>query len=104
MGNKIMKCFGLQKKDNVFKYVVRREIKRGDKTFYKSPKVQRVITEKRLRRKKLIKREKLDRYKTSKEEAAKYEKLLSVVMKEKKAAHHAHADKVTAEAPAKGKK
>ena len=41
----------LRKQDDVTKYVVRREIKRGDKTFYKSPKVQRLVSEKRLRRK-----------------------------------------------------
>ena len=90
--NKIAAIFDLdRKKDNVCKYVVRREIKRGDKTYYKSPKVQRLITEKRLRRKKLIKREKADRYKTSQEAAAKYEKLLSQYTKERKAARTAEA-------------
>lgn len=49
--NYIRKVFNLRKKDDVRKYVVRREIKKGDKTFYKSPKIQRLITEKRLRRK-----------------------------------------------------
>jgi len=92
--NKIAAVFGLDpKKDDVTKYVVRREIKRGDKTHYKAPKVQRLITEKRLRRKKLIKREKLDRFKTSKEAAAKYEKLMSQYVKEKKAARQAEAKK-----------
>lgn len=85
--NKIAAVFGLdKKKDDVCKYVAKREIKRGDKTHYKAPKIQRLITEKRLRRKKLIKREKLQRFKTSKEDAAKYEKLLSQYVKEKKAA------------------
>merc|ERR1712066_883066 len=64
--NKIAAVFGLDKKtDDVTRYVARREIRRGDKTHWKAPKVQRLITEKRLRRKKLIKREKLDRYKNS---------------------------------------
>lgn len=49
----IRKTFSLRKQDDVRKYVVRREVKKGDKTFYKSPKIQRLITEKRLRRKKL---------------------------------------------------
>merc|ERR1712172_41845 len=84
--NNIRQVFGLRKQDNVCKYVARREVKRGDKTHYKAPKVQRLITEKRLRRKKLIKREKLQRFKTSKEESAKYEKLISQYVKEKKAA------------------
>lgn len=72
-------------KDDVCKYVNRRTIKRGDKTFYKAPKIQRLVTEKRLRRKQLIKKEKADRYKASKENVEKYEKLLSQYAKEKKA-------------------
>ena len=35
----IRKVFALRKKDDVRKYVVRREVKKGDKTFYKSPKI-----------------------------------------------------------------
>jgi small subunit ribosomal protein S6e len=88
----IAAVFGLDlKKDNVCRYVARREIKRGDKTHYKAPKVQRLITEKRLRRKKIVKRERLDRFKTSKEAAQKYEKLMSQYVKEKKAARSAAA-------------
>jgi small subunit ribosomal protein S6e len=88
--NKIAAIFGLdKKKDDVCRYVARREIKRGDKTHYKAPKVQRLITEKRMRRKKLQKREKADRFKTSKETAAKYEKLISQYTKEKKASRKA---------------
>merc|ERR1711957_697953 len=72
--NKIAAVFGLDpKKDDVCKYVAKRKIKR-------------LITEKRLRRKKVMKREKLQRFKTSKEDAAKYEKLISQYVKEKKAA------------------
>ena len=83
----------MRKKDDVRKYVVRREIKRGDKTFYKSPKVQRLITEKRLRRKRLERRDKLNRFKASKDAKAKYEKVLSKYIKEKKAAHkHEHEE------------
>jgi len=77
--------FALRKKDDVRKYVVRREIKKkNDKTFYKSPKIQRLVTEKRLRRKTLLKRAKLDGYKKSKELRAKYEKVLSKYIKERK--------------------
>ena len=99
--NKIAAVFGLdKKKDNVCKYVAKREVKRNDKTHYKAPKVQRLITEKRLRRKKLIKREKADRSKTSKEEAAKYEKLISQYVKEKKAARTAASKEEAATKPA----
>jgi small subunit ribosomal protein S6e len=68
----------------VRKYVVRREVKKGDKTFYKSPKIQRLITEKRLRRKSLAKRNKAEAFKKSKELRAKYDKVLSKYIKEKK--------------------
>jgi small subunit ribosomal protein S6e len=85
----------------VRKYVVRREVKKGDKTFYKSPKIQRLITEKRLRRKKLLKKAKVDGFKKSKELKAKYDKVLSKYIKERKAAHH-HA--APAEAPVAAKK
>jgi len=84
--NHIIKTFALdKKKDDVRKYVVRREIKRADKTFYKSPKIQRLITEKRIRRKATIKKEKLNRFKVTKESTKKYEALLSQYVKEKKA-------------------
>ena len=69
------------------KYVVRREVKKGEKTFYKSPKIQRLVTEKRLRRKVLNKRAKVDGFKKSKELKAKYDKVLSKFIKERKAAH-----------------
>jgi small subunit ribosomal protein S6e len=86
----IRKVFALRKTDDVRKYVVRREVKKGDKTFYKSPKIQRLITEKRLRRKKLVKRSKLANFKKAKEDKAKYDKILSKYIKEKKSAHHGH--------------
>jgi small subunit ribosomal protein S6e len=74
----IVKTFSLDlKKDDVRQYVVKREIKRKDKTFYKSPKIQRLITETRLRRRKLHRTDVKDRYKNTKEATEKYEKLLS---------------------------
>lgn len=85
--NYIRKVFALRKKDDVRKYVVRREIKKKDKTFYKSPKIQRLITEKRIRRKKLAKNEKKDSFKAKKEARAKYDKVLSQYIKERKALH-----------------
>jgi len=84
--NNIIKTFALdKKKDDVRKYVVRREIKRKDKTFYKSPKIQRLITETRLRRKRQHKAEVVGRNKSTRESLEKYEKLLSQYAKEKKA-------------------
>ena len=99
--NYIRKVFALRKKDDVRKYVVRREIKKGDKTFYKSPKIQRLITEKRLRRKRTHKKEKQERYQKEKDARAKYDKVLSQYIKEKRvAAHHkAGGEEATTAAP-----
>jgi len=109
----IRKVFALRKQDDVRKYVVRREVKKGDKTFYKSPKIQRLVTEKRIRRKQLQKKAKVEGFKKSKELRAKYEKVLSKYIKERKAVAHPEAapakeepKKVEAAAPKKptGKK
>lgn len=90
--NGIAKTFALDvKKDDVRKYVVRREIKRGEKTFYKSPKIQRLVTETRLRRKRVNKQNRVDRWRISKDATAAYEKLISQHAKEQKAARHAAA-------------
>ena len=94
----IRKVFSLRKTDDVRKYVVRREVKKGDKTFYKSPKIQRLVTEKRLRRKHLAKKAKVDNFKKSKELRAKYDKVLSKYIKERKATSHVAAEPA---APAK---
>lgn len=106
--NKIRQAFVLRKTDDVTKYVVRRELKKGDKTFYKSPKIQRLITEKRYRRKVLWKKEKQNKWKASKEANVAYEKLLSKYLKEKKAAakkeHQAVAPTPAAPAKAAPKK
>merc|ERR1712167_163231 len=101
----IRQAFALRKNDNPTKYVVRREIKAGEKTRYKSPKVQRLVTETRLRRKALAKRTKQQRWKSSKEEHQKYEKLLSKFLKEKKAAakKEAAAAKTPTATPARDK-
>jgi small subunit ribosomal protein S6e len=85
----IRKVFALRKNDDVRKYVVRREVKKRDKTFYKSPKIQRLVTEKRLRRKKLAKKAKVAGFKKSKELRANYDKVLSKYIKERKSAAHA---------------
>lgn len=78
--------FGLRKVDDVRKYVIHRTITRGDKTYYKAPKIQRLVTEKRIRRKKLDKQAKLNKWKANKTALESYEKLLSQYAKEKKAA------------------
>jgi len=82
----IRQAFALRKKDDPTKYVVRREIKSGEKTRYKAPNVQRLVTATRLRRKAVLKKTKQQRWKASKEAAQAYEKILSKYLKEKKAA------------------
>ena len=52
--NKIRKLFNLKKDDDVKRYVIKREIKKeGKKLRIKAPKIQRLITDVRLRRKKI---------------------------------------------------
>jgi len=95
----IRKVFALRKKDDVRKYVVKREVKKKDKTYYKSPKIQRLITDRRIRRKKLYKKLKKDNYKKGIDARAKYEKVLSTYLKEKKvksdAEKHAKTEETT---------
>jgi len=83
----IIQLFALRRgKDDVRKKVVRRAIQKGDKTYYKSCKIQRIVTEQRLRRKIVNKRAKKERWTKTKEAHASYEKLLSKYLKDKKAA------------------
>ena len=83
--SKIRKVFGLEKQDDVRKYLAKRKIEKNDKTFYKSPKIQRIITDKRVRRKRLDKKYKKERWEASKKQKAEYEKVLSKYLKEQKA-------------------
>jgi len=86
----IRKAFVLRKTDDVRKYIVRRQVGEKDgKTFYKATHIQRLITEKRVRRKVLNKRTRVDAWKANKEAHVAYEKLLSKYLKEKKAAKKA---------------
>jgi len=100
--SKIRKTFDLDKKlDDVRKYVIHRKIEKTikdaegndkERVYYKAPKIQRLITEKRIRRKKAIKNERVNRWKTTKEQKQKYEKLISQFVKEKKAAQKAEKE------------
>ena len=83
--SKIRRLFKLTKKDDVRKYIVKREVKRASgKVFYKRAKIQRLITEKCLRRKKLHIRAKKEHFQAKKEAKAQYEKLFSTYLKEKR--------------------
>lgn len=86
--SKIRKLFNLSKEDDVRKYVLRREIKPKNadkKSYFKSPKIQRLITPVRLQRKRRIAAEKVKRSEASKAAASAYAELLSQRQKADKA-------------------
>jgi len=70
--------------DDVRKYVVRREVpsKKGGKSSFKAPKIQRLVTPDRLQRKKQLKQLIVSRYTKSKQEADQYNALVSARLKE----------------------
>lgn len=82
--NKIRKLFSLSKKDDVRKYVVSRSVEKKGKTWIKRPKIQRLVTDSRIRRKKLFKKLKRERFEKSKQERQQYEKVLSTFVKAQK--------------------
>ena len=87
---RIRKLFNVKKNEDVRRFVVlyRRAIKKegSDKTRYKCPKVQRLVTDRRVTRKRIQKREKKERYQASKKDAEAYQKLVDKVRAEKRAA------------------
>ncbi|KAG2184723.1 hypothetical protein INT43_000636, partial [Umbelopsis isabellina] len=88
--NHIRKFWNLDKEDDVRKYVIRRTVhpRNPDKKPYtKAPKIQRLITPRRLQRKRRLKAIKRRRAEVSKEEAAEYKKLLATRLKEAKQKH-----------------
>jgi len=84
--NKIRKLFNLSKNDDVRKYVVRHlgKEKEGVKPKSKAPKIQRLITPRRLQRKRQLAATKKKRQLKRQLDAAEYAKLLTQRMKEKK--------------------
>jgi len=82
----IRKLFNLERKDDVRQYVVRRPLKEkeGKPIRTKAPKIQRLITPRRLQRKRFRVALKKKRAEKSKTEAADYAKLLALRAKEEK--------------------
>jgi len=86
--SKIRKLFNLSKEDDVRQYAIRRELKPKEgkpvpKTpFYKTPKIQRLITPQRLQRKRHELSLKKRRQEKNIKEAAEYAKLLAMRRKE----------------------
>ncbi|KAA8916961.1 hypothetical protein TRICI_000928 [Trichomonascus ciferrii] len=83
--NHIRKFFGLTKEDDVRKFVIRREVTKGDKTYTKAPKIQRLVTPQTLQRKRRLRAQKLRNAQAQKDAAAEYAQLLAKRVQEKKA-------------------
>jgi len=107
--SKIRKLFALDKelkkgatieeRDDVRRYVIRRKIEReGKPTKFKAPKIQRLITVERIRRKKQYKAEKKTRWERAKVAAKNYEKLVESVHAQRHAEAAAKSAAARAEA------
>jgi small subunit ribosomal protein S6e len=74
--SKIRKLFNLSKQDDVRKYVVKHKKKIGKKEVLKGPKIQRLITPERLRRKVLLRKRMDERREKTQHERKQYAELL----------------------------
>lgn len=85
--NKIRKLFNLSKDDDVRKYVIRREIKskkEGEKSKWKAPKIQRLVTPLTLQRKRHLKAVKIANAEKARQAAKDYSELVALRLKERK--------------------
>lgn len=83
--NNIRKLFALSKEDDVRQYVIRREVTtKSGKTYTKAPKIQRLITPRRLAHKAQLREKKIKAIQNSKDAAAEYAQLLAKRVAEKK--------------------
>jgi small subunit ribosomal protein S6e len=82
---RIRKLFNLTKTDDPRRFVLlySRKIEKNGKVHYKTPKIQRLVTDVRLRRKKLYRAEKKARWQRSKKASAEYIKLLQDLRKKR---------------------
>jgi len=90
--SKIKKLFALKKEDDVRRFVIRRKIeKEGKKVRVKAPRVQRLITDQRLRRKRLYRADKKARWLRTRQAVTDYHKVLEEYRKKKATAHKEEA-------------
>jgi len=88
--SRIRKLFNLEKDDDVRKFVIRRQITKGEKKpYFKAPKIQRLVTPQRLQRKRHFVSVRRQKYEASKKAAEEYNKLLTERFKEAKEKRHA---------------
>merc|ERR1719503_263624 len=78
----IRKLFNLEKKDDVKKFVVRRQI--GDKKKMKAPKIQRLVTRAMLQRKRHLRSQTRTKMVVAKKEKTEYQKRVSEYRQEQK--------------------
>jgi len=84
---KIRKLFALTKDDDVRRFVIRRKIeKEGKPVRTKAPKIQRLVTDARLRRKRVYKAHKKARWERTRQAQTDYHKVLEEYRKKKAAA------------------
>ncbi|AET40914.1 40S ribosomal protein eS6 Ecym_7061 [Eremothecium cymbalariae DBVPG len=83
--NHIRKFFGLTKDDDVRDFVIRREVNKGEKSYTKAPKIQRLVTPQRLQRKRHQRALKIKNAQAQREAAAEYAQLLAKRLVERKA-------------------
>jgi len=84
---KIRKFFNLEKKDDVRKFVIRREVvpkKEGAKPYTKAPKIQRLVTPERLQRRRHLRSLKKRKTEQQKVQVAEYKTVLAKRLAEKK--------------------
>jgi len=83
---RIRKLFALTKDDDVRRFVIRRKIeKEGKPVRYKAPKIQRLVTDARLRRKRIHKEHKKSRWERTRKAQADYHKVLEDFHRKKRA-------------------
>jgi len=97
---RIRKLFNLTKQDDPRRFVLlySRKIEKNGKTHYKTPKIQRLVTDVRLRRKRIYKKEKKERWERTKKAQAEYVKLLQALRKKRVEAHTAEKKAAAAQA------
>jgi len=100
---RIRKLFNLTKQDDPRRFVLlySRKIEKNGKTHYKTPKIQRLVTDVRLRRKRIYKKEKKERWERTRKSQAEYVKLLQTLRKKRLDA--AAAERKAASQPAETK-
>jgi small subunit ribosomal protein S6e len=92
---RIRRLFNLDKNDDVRKYVIRRKIEKAGakKPIFKAPKIQRLVTPRRLQHKRQQKAVKRQRYEKTRTESAAFQELVATRFKEAREARFAKVQK-----------